>query len=94
MPLSFESSSSRVVDWSLALGGACCLAVGLFVFVKSEQPVMHRSIILLISICLLALGTSHLVEAHSPVLAARLKFVARMFAGFALFSVSWTLSHP
>lgn len=93
--MSFEEkpSDSRLLDWSLTIGGIICLVVGTLVLMKSRQPLVFRSFILLVSFCLWPAGIGHLPEASHPALSARLKWVAKVFIGLALFSLSWTLSH-
>jgi hypothetical protein len=89
-----DPSESRALNWSLTLGGAICLALGVLVFLKSRQPLGFRSFILLVALALLPLGLSGLGASHYPRLASGLKVVGKVFIGFALFSLSWALSHP
>lgn len=86
-------SISRLPDWSLALGGIVGVGVGILVLGRGQQPFVQRGFVFLIGACLLALGSGRLVEPRRPLLAARLKFLAKILAGLALFSLSWAISH-
>ncbi len=94
MPVGPESPGSRFLAWSMLTGGCICLVLGGLVLVKSPQPLIHKSIILWASIFLLAAGSGDLLEAPSPSLSIKLKFIAKVSVGLILFSLSWALSHP
>lgn len=87
-------SDSRLLDGSLVLGGCIALAAGTLVLLKGTQALIPRSFTLLVAVVLLAWGLGNLLASRHPVLAARLNFTARLFVGFAIFSLSWALSHP
>ena len=87
-------SRSRVLDWSLTLGGCVCLAIGSLVLLKGQQAPISRSFVFLASIFLLGMGLGNLLEPSHPEAAARARFVGKVFAGFAIFSLSWAISHP
>ena len=89
-----ETSGSRLLDWSLTIGGSICLAIGALVLVKSSQPLIPRSFMILISVSILTMGIGHLLEPGRSLLSSRFIFIAKVFAGFAIFSFSWALSHP
>lgn len=84
----------RLVDWSLTIGGCLGLAVGIVVLVKSELAPIPRSFIVLASVFLLGMGIGNLLDPDHPELSERFKFVGKLFAGFAIFSLSWAVSHP
>ena len=93
MSLDIKSSGSWLLDWSLTIGGIICLVVGTLVLMKSRQPLVFRSFILLVSFCLWPAGVGNLLEASRPALSTRLKWLAKLSIGLALFSMSWTLAH-
>jgi hypothetical protein len=86
-------SPSRALDLSLAIGGCLCLAVGSVAFSKVQQPILNRGFYLLVPVFMLLMGVGKLLEARQPELGSKWVFIARVFAGFALFSLSWALSH-
>ncbi len=83
-----------LLAWSLLLGGLVCLAAGALVLQRGQGSPVSRSFLALAGLFLGPLGLGRLVRARRPALAARLEFVAKLCAGFALFSLSWALSHP
>ena len=93
MTLNPTTSNPRVFDWSLVIGGFTCLVIGIAVLVKSQQAPISRSFIFLISVFLTSIGISNLLNPNYPELSARFKFIGRVFAGFAIFSLSWAISH-
>jgi hypothetical protein len=93
MSLDSDTAGSRILNWSLTIGGGICLVIGVLVLVKSQQPPIPRSSIFLISVFVLNMGIGNLLEHNYPEWASRFKFIAKVFAGFAIFSISWGLSH-
>ena len=83
-----------LLGWSLLLGGLVCLAAGILVLQRGQGSLVSRSFLVMAGLFLGPLGLGRLLQAHRPGLAARLEFVAKVCAGFALFSLSWALSHP
>ena len=94
MTLPSKASDALVLDWSLTIGGFICLVVGIGVLVKSQQAPIPRSFIFLISVFVTSMGLSNLLNPDHPEWSARFKFIGKVFAGFAIFSLSWALSHP
>lgn len=86
-------SPSRALDLSLAIGGILCLVVGSVAFFKVQQPILNRVFYLLVPVFMLFMGVGKLLEASQPELGSKLVFIAKVLAGFALFSLSWALSH-
>lgn len=93
MTLRSSTLNTRVLDWSLTAGGMVCLVIGIAVLVKSQEPLIPRGFISLVSVFITSIGISNLLIPGYPELSARFKFIGRLFAGFALFSLSWALSH-
>jgi hypothetical protein len=93
MSLDPDTFGSRVLDWSLTIGGSICLVIGVVVLFKSQQPPIPRSSIFLIAVFVQNMGIGNLLEPNYPEWASRFKFIAKVFAGFAIFSISWGLSH-
>ena len=89
-----DKNGSRLPDWLLTLGGGGGLVLGILVLLRGRQPLIHRSSALLIALCFLCLGLGGLIEAQRPGPGSQLKFAGKLFAGFALFSISWAISHP
>ncbi len=87
-------SDSRLLDGSLVLGGCIALAAGTLVLLQGTQALIPRSFTLLAGVVPLAWGLGNLLSGRHPRLAARLNFTARLFVGFAIFALSWALSHP
>ncbi len=87
------SSDPRLLDGTLLLGGLACLAAGLLVLVKGQGSMVSRSFLVLLALFLGPLGLGRLLQARRPVLAGRLEVFAKVCAGLALFSLSWSLSH-
>jgi hypothetical protein len=46
------------------------------------------------SVFVLGMGLGNLLELTYPELSSKFKFIAKVFAGFAVFSMSWAISHP
>lgn len=88
-----DKTGSRLPDWLLTLGGGVGLVLGIVVLLQSRQPLIHRSSVALISLCFLCLGLGGLLENQRPGPGSQLKFAGKLFAGFALFSISWAISH-
>lgn len=82
-----------MLDWSLTIGGAICLGLGILVLLKSKQAFIPRSFMALISVSSLTMGLGNLLEPSHSLLASRFRFIAKVVLGLALFSLSWTLSH-
>ena len=93
MSLNPPAPGTRVLNWALTLGGSVCVVIGLVILVKSPQPPSPRSFIFLVSVFASTMGIGNLLEFSHPELSSRLKFTGKVFAGLALFSLSWTLSH-
>ena len=93
MSFNSETSGSKVLDWSLTIGGCICLAIGALVLVKSRQPLIPRSFMLLMSVSILTMGIGNLLQPRHSLPSSRFKFIAKVFLGFAIFSFSWALSH-
>lgn len=88
------AAGPRLLDWSLTIGGCLGLVVGIVVLLKSQQALIPRSFIFLVSIFLLGIGIGNLLDPDHPELSERFKFVGKLFVGFAIFSLSWAVSHP
>jgi hypothetical protein len=88
-----DSSGSRLLDWSLAVGGGICLGIGILVLAKGQQPLASRSFMALISVSMVTMGIGNLLEPSLPLLSSRFKFIAKTFLGLAILSFSWGLSH-
>lgn len=86
-------ASEPLFDWSLVLGGLGCLAAGILVLQRGQGSMVSRSFLVLLALFLGPLGLSRLLRARRPALAARLEVFAKVCAGLALFSLSWSLSH-
>ncbi len=84
----------RLVDWSLTIGGCFGLVLGILVLLKSQQAPIPRSFIFLVAVFLSGMGIGNLLDPGYPELSERFKFVGKVFAGFAIFSLSWAISHP
>jgi hypothetical protein len=93
MTLNSTTSNARVLDWSLAIGGFSCFVIGIAVLVESQQAPIPRSFVFLVSVFITSIGVSNLLNPGYPELSARFKFIGRVFAGFAIFSLSWAISH-
>lgn len=93
MSLRSAATRSQLLDWSLTVGGLLGLVAGGLVFLQSHQDPISRSFVGLASISLTAMGIGNLLEARQPLVARRCIFVAKVFVGFALYSLSWGLSH-
>jgi hypothetical protein len=89
-----ETTGTHVLDWSLTIGGIFGLILGVIVFLKSQQAPIPRSFTFLISVFIAAMGIGNLLEPRHPEWSSRFKFAGKVFAGFAIFSLSWALSHP
>jgi hypothetical protein len=59
----------------------------------SRQSPIPRSFIFLISVFITSMGISNLLNPGYPEWSARFKFIGKVFAGFAIFSLSWAISH-
>jgi hypothetical protein len=93
MPPNPEISRSRTHHWSLVIGGALCFVVGVVVLLKSQQAPIPRSFILLVSVFVLSMGIGKLLNPRFPEWSSRFIFIGKVFAGFAIFSISWAISH-
>ena len=94
MSLNTPTPGSRALDWALAIGGSLGFVIGAVVFMKSQQPPIQRSFIFLVSVFVATTGIGQMLETSHPELSSRFKFTGKVFAGFALFSISWARSHP
>ena len=92
MSLRATATRSQLLDWSLALGGLLGLVAGVLVFLSSHQDPISRSFVCLVSVSLTAMGVGNLLESRHPLVARRFTFVAKVFVGFALYSLSWGLT--
>jgi len=94
MSLPRPAHNARLLSWSLTIGGCVCFAIGSLVLWRGQQSPIQRSFILLMSIFMLGMGLGGLLESSHPQLSSRFTFIGKVFAGFAIFALSWTLSHP
>lgn len=70
------------------------LVIGTVVFLKSQQAPIPRGFIFLLSVFISTMGIGNLLEPRCPELSSRFRFIGKVFAGFAIFSISWAISHP
>ena len=85
---------TRILDWSLTVGGLFGLVMGVIVFLKNPQAPIPQSFVFLISVFIASMGLGNLLEPSQPEWSSRFKFIGKVFAGFAIFAVSWAFSHP